>query len=116
MHMENTNKLFLTIQNVGKIFGIGKDVKVVGLKQIDLEIDRGEFVVISGPSGSGKTTLLNIVGGLDSASEGRVVLEGIELSGLEERKLAALRRDSIGFIFRPITWSRCLRLGKTLNM
>lgn len=98
--MKKINNSFLTIQNVGKIFRVGKDVKVVGLKQVDLEIDRGEFVVISGPSGSGKTTLLNIVGGLDSASEGRVVLEGIELTGLEERKLAALRRDHIGFIFQ----------------
>ncbi|MDH3347333.1 MAG: ABC transporter ATP-binding protein [Desulfobulbaceae bacterium] len=91
---------FLLIEKVSKIFETGQDVRVVGLVELSLSIGRGEFVVVSGPSGSGKTTLLNIVGGLDDATKGRVVLDGLEITGLRERKLAALRRDHIGFIFQ----------------
>lgn len=91
---------FLLIDGVGKVFETGRDVRVVGLHEITLHIERGEFVVVSGPSGSGKTTLLNIVGGLDDATTGRVVLNGLELTGLKERKLAQMRRDHIGFVFQ----------------
>jgi len=91
---------FLLIDGVGKVFETGRDVRVVGLREITLKIERGEFVVVSGPSGSGKTTLLNIVGGLDDATTGRVVLNGLELTGLGERKLAQMRRDHIGFVFQ----------------
>jgi len=91
---------FLEIRQVNKIFQPGRDVKVVALKDINLAIDRGEFVVISGPSGSGKTTLLNIIGGLDSADSGTVTLDGLEITGLEEKQLSRKRRDHIGFVFQ----------------
>lgn len=94
------NKIFLQIKKITKIFNPGKENKVVGLRDIDLEIDRGEFVVISGPSGSGKTTLLNIIGGLDAASGGEVQLNSLTLTGLEEKELAKQRRDHIGFVFQ----------------
>ncbi len=91
---------FLEIRQVNKIFRTGGDVEVVALKNINLAIDRGEFVVLSGPSGSGKTTLLNIIGGLDSAGSGTVTLDGLEITGLEEKQLSRIRRDHIGFVFQ----------------
>ncbi len=91
---------FLQIKKVTKIFNPGKENEVVGLKDIDLEIGRGEFVVLSGPSGSGKTTLLNIIGGLDAASSGEVQLDSLTLTGLKEKELAKQRRDHIGFVFQ----------------
>lgn len=91
---------FLEIDKVTKIFNQGKEFEFAGLQEINLSIGRGEFVVISGPSGSGKTTLLNIIGGLDSASSGRVVMEGLVLTGLDEKALSRQRRDHIGFVFQ----------------
>jgi len=91
---------FLVIDQVNKFFSIGNEVEVVGLKDISLTFDRGEFVVVSGPSGSGKTTLLNIIGGLDNASSGRVVLDKQELTNMKEHSLSKLRRDNIGFVFQ----------------
>ena len=91
---------FLEIRQVTKIFRTGRDVEVVALKNINLAIDRGEFVVLSGPSGSGKTTLLNIIGGLDSAGSGTVMLDGLGMTGLEEKQLSRIRRDHIGFVFQ----------------
>ncbi len=91
---------FLAVEAVSKIFNPGQEIELVGLKEVDLDISRGEFVVISGPSGSGKTTLLNIIGGLDCATSGKVFLRDFELTAMDERGLAALRRDSIGFVFQ----------------
>jgi putative ABC transport system ATP-binding protein len=91
---------FLQIRKTTKIFNPGKENEVVGLRDINLDIDQGEFVVLSGPSGSGKTTLLNIIGGLDAASSGEVQLNGLTLTGLKEKELARERRDHIGFVFQ----------------
>ncbi|MBI2834154.1 MAG: ABC transporter ATP-binding protein [Acidobacteria bacterium] len=73
---------------------------VVALDRITLAIDRGEMVSIVGPSGSGKSTLLNLIGGLDSATAGEVVIDGRKLSGLSDDGLTRVRRDKIGFIFQ----------------
>jgi len=94
------NQNFLHIRKVTKVFNPGEENEVVGLKDINLEIDRGEFVVLSGPSGSGKTTLLNVIGGLDDASSGEIQLDSLTLTGLKERELAVQRRDHIGFVFQ----------------
>ncbi len=94
------NSSFLEIRQVGKVFSPGQDVEVKALAHIDLSIARGEFAVLSGPSGSGKTTLLNIIGGLDEASSGEVVLDGIAVTALDEQQLSRLRRDHIGFVFQ----------------
>lgn len=91
---------FLEVNNIKKIFNPGEDIEVVGLQDITLYIDEGEFVVISGPSGSGKTTLLNIIGGLDAPTSGTVTLGELIITGLSEKKLSALRRDHIGFVFQ----------------
>lgn len=91
---------FLEVQHISKCFKPDKEVEVVALDDINLTIDKGEFVVISGPSGSGKTTLLNIIGGLDTPTEGEILLDGERLTGLPESKLSQVRRDHIGFVFQ----------------
>jgi len=78
----------------------GTDVKVRALKSTDLEISRGELIVIVGPSGSGKSTLLNLIGGLDVPTEGRVYVDGTALDSLSPDGLADFRRDKVGFIFQ----------------
>jgi putative ABC transport system ATP-binding protein len=91
---------FLKIEDINKVFQPAKGVEVLALRSVNLAIDRGEFVVLSGPSGSGKTTLLNIIGGLDAASGGAVVLDGLTLTGMAEKELCLQRRDHIGFVFQ----------------
>lgn len=70
------------------------------LHPLDLRVERSEFVAITGPSGSGKSTLLGLVAGLDAPSEGRIVIDGRDISGLSEDDLARLRGDKIGFVFQ----------------
>ena len=91
---------FLSIKNVVKTFNPSEDIKVNALNGISLEIQKEEFAVISGPSGSGKSTLLNIIGGLDGATEGSIVLEDHNVSSLNEKELSLFRREHIGFIFQ----------------
>ena len=91
---------FLKVHHICKVFRPDKEVEVVALDDVSLEIGQGEFVVISGPSGSGKTTLLNIIGGLDLPSAGEVILDGKQLTGLSENELSQIRRDQIGFVFQ----------------
>ncbi len=91
---------FLEIKQINKTFQPNKDVEVVALRDVNLDIERGGFVVLSGPSGSGKTTLLNIIGGLDDATSGEVFLDGQLLTGMSERALSETRRDHIGFVFQ----------------
>lgn len=75
-------------------------VKVFALRGVDLDIYEGEMTVLLGPSGSGKSTLLNILGGLDSATEGRAFFKGLELTAMSERQLTTYRRDHVGFVFQ----------------
>ena len=70
------------------------------LSDVSIAISRGEFVSVTGPSGSGKSTLLNLLGGLDAPTRGSIFLDGTELSGLDERRLAGLRRKKLGFVFQ----------------
>ena len=76
------------------------EVEIQALHEVSFEVDKGELVVIVGPSGAGKTTLLNILGGMDTLSSGRVVLDGREISGLNRRKLTEYRRYDVGFVFQ----------------
>ncbi|OYZ23075.1 MAG: lipoprotein ABC transporter ATP-binding protein LolD [Bdellovibrio sp. 28-41-41] len=89
----------ISLENVQKNYYLDK-VKVSALKGITLTIDAGEFTVIAGPSGSGKTTILNLIGCVDTASEGKVVVGGKETGTLSERQLTDLRLHTIGFIFQ----------------
>ncbi len=89
----------IQLSNVVKEYHLGK-VTVPALKNVSLSIDRGEFTVIAGPSGSGKTTLLNLIGCVDVASSGDVVVGGSNTAQLTERELTDLRLHKIGFIFQ----------------
>jgi putative ABC transport system ATP-binding protein len=82
--------------------GVGRDYagEVTALRDVDLDIGRGELVAIAGPSGSGKTTLLNVIGTLDRPSAGQVVVDGFDVAGLSDRELSALRAWRIGFVFQ----------------
>ena len=86
-------------RDVSKIYRMG-EVEIQALHEVSFEVDKGELVVIVGPSGAGKTTLLNILGGMDTLSSGRVVLDGREISGLNRRKLTEYRRYDVGFVFQ----------------
>ena len=91
--------LVVELSNVTKDYRQGS-LDVHALRGIDLTIDPGEFLALCGPSGSGKTTVLNLIGALDSATSGRVRLEGHDLNSLSRRALSRLRRDRIGFVFQ----------------
>jgi putative ABC transport system ATP-binding protein len=89
----------LHLEKVMKIYRKGEN-EVRALDGVDLDIEAGEFLAVVGPSGSGKTTLLNILGCLDTPTEGRLVYDGQELHMLGEKALSAYRRDRISFVFQ----------------
>lgn len=91
--------MFLEIKGIRKSFGTG-DSRVDVLKGLNLEIEKGEFCVLLGPSGSGKSTLLNIIGGIDVADEGNIIIEGEQLEDMTEKKLSLYRRKHLGYIFQ----------------
>ncbi len=93
------NNAVITINNLVKRFPVGGDF-FTALKDIDLTLNKGEFTGLIGPSGSGKTTLLNIIGGLDSPSEGQVSVLGQALNDTSHGERARLRRKHMGFIFQ----------------
>ena len=93
------NNAVITINNLVKRFPVGGDF-FTALKDVDLTLNKGEFTGLVGPSGSGKTTLLNIIGGLDSPSEGQVSVLGQALNDTSHGERARLRREHMGFIFQ----------------
>jgi putative ABC transport system ATP-binding protein len=93
------NETIISIQNVTKRFPVGEG-EFTALKNINLEFQRGEFAGLVGPSGSGKTTLLNIIGSLDSPTEGAALILGKNISELSHKESAWLRNKHIGFIFQ----------------
>ena len=90
---------FLTLENVNKDYKTEAGV-YRALSDVSFELDNGEFVVILGPSGAGKTTLLNILGGMDTVTEGKVTLDGRDVSALSKKELTQYRRTEIGFVFQ----------------
>ncbi|MDA3836645.1 MAG: ABC transporter ATP-binding protein [Nanoarchaeota archaeon] len=93
-------KELITIKNVYKTYDMGKAGLLKVLKDINLEVYQGDFVVITGPSGSGKSTMMNIVGALDTPTRGEVYLQGKNISKMTESEVATLRGETIGFIFQ----------------
>jgi len=89
----------LELKNLTRVFLAGKH-KVHALKQTDIIINKGEFLAIMGPSGSGKTTLLNLIGCLDKPTTGNVVLDGVDITKLNENELSKIRRKKISFVFQ----------------
>nr|WP_281532550.1 ABC transporter ATP-binding protein [Anaerocolumna aminovalerica] len=86
-------------KNVKKYYRMG-EVIIKAVDGIDFEINKGEFVVIVGPSGAGKTTVLNILGGMDSCSEGSIMVDGVDISEFNKKELTNYRRDDVGFVFQ----------------
>ena len=93
------SEAFVKLEQVTKVYHMG-EVEIRAVDGIDFEINKGEFVVIVGPSGAGKTTVLNILGGMDSASSGKVLVDGKDVAKYNQRKLTSYRRDDIGFVFQ----------------
>ncbi len=92
-------EIVLQTSGLKREYRVGRDT-ITALGGIDITIRRGEFVAIMGPSGCGKSTLLNLLGGLDQPTAGKVLVDGHDLAGFNEEKLAALRRKTMGFIFQ----------------
>lgn len=96
-------------KNISKYFTVGQE-KTCVLKNINISVNIGEFVVIMGASGCGKSTLLSVLGGIDTASKGSVEIQGNLLTGLNEDKLSDIRRKEIGFIFQQPTFLKNLTI------
>ena len=94
--MSSSAEAIVTLRGVGREYPGG----VAALRDVDLDIHRGELVAIVGPSGSGKTTMLNLIGTLDRPSTGQVVIDGFDVAELSDRELSALRATRIGFVFQ----------------
>lgn len=90
---------FVEFQNVRKVYHMG-EVDIEALRGVSFEIEKGEFCVVVGASGAGKTTILNILGGMDMLTEGKVILDGNEISSYNRKQLTAYRRYDIGFVFQ----------------
>ena len=90
---------FLSLEHVKKIYRSG-DMEVTALSDISLSLSEGEFAVILGSSGAGKTTLLNLLGGMDSATSGKITLDGKDITALNKKGLCDYRRNDVGFVFQ----------------
>ena len=90
---------FVEFVKVGKTYKMG-EVEINALHDVSFTVKKGELVVIVGPSGAGKTTLLNILGGMDTLTDGEVYLDGEEISSLNKKQLTSYRRNDVGFVFQ----------------
>ncbi len=97
---EGVNGEIIFVKNVTKIYNFETNKEIVALKDINLNVKSGEFVILMGPSGSGKSTLLSVIAALTKPTEGRVIVKNEPLSKLPDRFAALFRRENIGFIFQ----------------
>jgi len=89
----------IRIENLTKTYGVGR-IEIRALNEIDFNLGKEEFVAIQGPSGCGKSTLLNMIGCLEKPTDGRVLIDGVDIAQLKDIELAKIRRENIGFIFQ----------------
>lgn len=97
--MEKRTEGFVRMERVTKIYKMG-EVEIHAVDGIDFSIRKGEFVIVVGPSGAGKTTVLNILGGMDTATGGKVIVDGADIAKYSPKRLTGYRRDDIGFVFQ----------------
>ena len=97
--MSSKNTPVLQAEHLRKELQVG-EVKVVALRDVSLSVARGEFVAVIGPSGSGKSTLLGLMGGLDTPTSGRIWIDGVDITEMNERALTRIRNEKIGFVFQ----------------
>lgn len=105
----------IKLENVTKIYRSGEK-KVYGVRGVNLTVGEGEFVVVMGPSGCGKTTLLNLIGGIDRPTEGRVIVDGDDLSGLDDKALTMFRRYKVGFVFQFFNLIQTLTASENVEL
>ncbi len=91
--------MYLELRNITKTFG-EEDNRTYALREVSFGVEKGKFVVILGPSGSGKSTLLNIIGGIENADSGTIVIDGDELESFGDKKLTEYRRKHLGYVFQ----------------
>lgn len=114
--MEGINKMsFIEVRNLSKIYGENEN-RVYALKEINIEIQKGEFITIVGASGSGKSTLLNIIAGIDEQTEGEVLIDEINIKKLNEREKATFRLRRIGIVFQNSNLLPLLTVEENLEL
>ena len=89
----------ITLTNLEKVYRT-KEIETVALENVNLTVDKGEFLSIMGPSGCGKSTLLNIMGLLDQPTRGTVEIAGVQTASMDDKQLAAFRNKTLGFVFQ----------------
>lgn len=107
--------MFINIEKLVKSYQSG-EVRTEVLKGMDMVLDKGETGVILGPSGSGKSTLMNILGGIDRADSGSVIVDGTDITGLNDRQLTDYRRNRIGFVFQFYNLVPNLTVGENIEV
>lgn len=105
----------ITLKNVSKKYISGKS-SFIALENINLEIKEGQFVAIIGPSGSGKSTILNLLGGLDTPSEGSIIIHNKDISSYNDRELSKYRNTTIGFVFQEFNLEPFLTVKKNVML
>ncbi|MGH2841243.1 MAG: ABC transporter ATP-binding protein, partial [Solirubrobacteraceae bacterium] len=103
------------IRHLTKVFGEG-ETRVEAVREVDLELGRGEIVLVMGPSGSGKTTLLSMLGGLLRPSAGEIVIDGVDIAALPERELPPFRAKAFGFIFQDFNLLAALHARENVEV
>ncbi|MCR5740370.1 MAG: ABC transporter ATP-binding protein [Lachnospiraceae bacterium] len=106
---------YIEIKSLYKIYSQGTE-KIYALNDLSLCIEKGEFIAILGPSGSGKSTLLNILGGLDSPTDGKIYVDGEDISCYSDTKLAEYRRKTVGFVFQSYNLLPALNVRENIEM
>lgn len=105
----------LQIKNLSKRFRT-EEIETTALNQINLDVEKGEFISIMGPSGCGKSTLLNILGLLDNPSEGNYIFDNVDVSGFSEKQRTRLRRGNIGFVFQSFNLIDEMTVQKNIEL
>lgn len=105
----------IKLENVSKIYGSGES-ELKALDNVNITINKGEAVAVVGPSGCGKSTMLHIIGGVDSPTEGKVYIEGKDITGLKDEEMSIFRRRKIGFVFQSYHLIPVLTVEENMQM